>query len=401
METWKKLVAGGILSVVIFSAGRMSTKFAYSGEEGSENKAAESTSQPRSHLLASPSSDQLLRDWQEAQDPLNQRSSFLELLASMTAETAPDIGEALIARGFGTMSNYREFTLFLQYWGAIAGKDALNFVLSHEDLKNRGDFESFLTPITNGWDPSDIESLLTEALSLKNEKFRDRIQHDLITRLLFNENNNEATKWIARIDPSLQVFYTKKLVYRKVVEGLDESLTWASSLQSPVMKETALERVAAVYYQKNSSDAATWAGALAPTEENQQAVARVAEEWAENAPREAADWVSNLPDGAPRNYSLGKVIREWSRRDHIEAGQWLNTLEKGTFRDQGVSQYVKDVFKREPSVSLEWAMSISDPELKQNLSELAFRKWIKDDRDAARQWAEASNHDWSQVLDSE
>ena len=99
-------------------------------------------------------------------------------------------------------------------------------------------------------------------------------------------------------------------------------------------------------------------------------------------PADVAGWLISLPHAAWQG-AIGTVLENWQRQDEVGMTRWLDQLPPET-RDQAVSEYCS-TWSREnqPEHTIAWAMTITDPTLReQSLRELVSH-WLSGSRKQA------------------
>jgi hypothetical protein len=133
--------------------------------------------------------------------------------------------------------------------------------------------------------------------------------------------------------------------------------------------------------------AADWLKKL-PEEARTLATIHVAVPWGHRAPKEASEWAMTLPP-EQRTEALGAIASQWARKDPEAAGQWLSSL-KGASRDQAIAAYADAVAATDAPTALKWTAMMSDPVMRDTVTEQVVGIWKSRDPQAARDWIERS-----------
>ncbi|MGH8048491.1 MAG: hypothetical protein ACREKL_14715 [Chthoniobacterales bacterium] len=124
----------------------------------------------------------------------------------------------------------------------------------------------------------------------------------------------------------------------------------------------------------------------------------VADIWARKDRAAALAWIATLP--VTRNPEEGfentrvaafaGVLDDWSRQDAPAALEWLSTMPAGTERDEVLKRNIDFVASDiDPSALLDMVELIGSKNVQENALQSVTRGWVKQDRDAAMEWAAA------------
>lgn len=88
------------------------------------------------------------------------------------------------------------------------------------------------------------------------------------------------------------------------------------------------------------------------------------------------------------------MAKNWTQRDPTAASAWLATLEPSPKRDAAVAAFCRETATVDPAAAAQWAMSVSDPELKSKAVRDALGAWRQVDAPAAQLWTAAHAGLW-------
>ncbi|MCB1087220.1 MAG: hypothetical protein KDM63_09260, partial [Verrucomicrobiae bacterium] len=90
----------------------------------------------------------------------------------------------------------------------------------------------------------------------------------------------------------------------------------------------------------------------------------------------------------PNRYS--QVVSAWATRNPNAAGEWLNRQPQGPALDRAKSAFSSVAARRDPESAMEWAKTITEPNLRQGGMQLVYQQWVKKDAAAANASLEQS-----------
>jgi hypothetical protein len=125
---------------------------------------------------------------------------------------------------------------------------------------------------------------------------------------------------------------------------------------------------------------------LLPESSRGQAVESIARAWAVNGPEDAAAWAATLPANEARASAVAGITSVWAAKDSHGAAVWVAAMPPGLERDRSTRSLVLAIAEEYPSEAWDWAMSIGDPEAREQAATHAAKLMAARDADTARQW---------------
>jgi hypothetical protein len=89
-----------------------------------------------------------------------------------------------------------------------------------------------------------------------------------------------------------------------------------------------------------------------------------------------------------REQALSAVARQWGLRDWNVTAGWLERLPMGPSRDAAIEAFVTSADGNDIRLALEWANRLEAPDSRASRVEGTARRWLREDRAAARAWLE-------------
>lgn len=90
--------------------------------------------------------------------------------------------------------------------------------------------------------------------------------------------------------------------------------------------------------------------------------------------RDRAAWLlENLRSSDPR--ALAEFTGKWTEANHDDASKWLSSLPEGTQRDAALRGFIPAAARIDGATAMDWALTVSDPLLRNQLYNEAHSKW--------------------------
>lgn len=85
---------------------------------------------------------------------------------------------------------------------------------------------------------------------------------------------------------------------------------------------------------------------------------------------------------------MAVIARRWGLNDWNAAAGWLEKLPFGPSRDAAIGAFVTSADGNDIRLALEWANQTEAPESRTTRVETTARRWLQEDKAAARAWLE-------------
>ena len=169
----------------------------------------------------------------------------------------------------------------------------------------------------------------------------------------------------------------------KAAEAYVASLPDASGRQETVMS------FADTLFRSDPAHARQWVSQLQSVDARRTANSAIAQSWAQDDPEAATRWAANLPQDE-RGNAVGGAARFWAKEDPKGAGDFLNSL-GGPMRDEAVGFFSATLAYEDSALALNWAATISNPQMRQSAEEQIANEWLKQNPAAAKDWIQNSS----------
>jgi hypothetical protein len=151
---------------------------------------------------------------------------------------------------------------------------------------------------------------------------------------------------------------------------------WASSMENLESRRLAVSSAVSTWAHTAPQAAAAFAGRL-PDNDRASAITAVISTWAATAPAEAAAWLTDVSFGSPSDHAitLGALVTPWSAQNPGAVSKFINTLPEGPAREAAASQFAVTAAATAPAEALMWAMNLSDPDQRNQVTADACETW--------------------------
>ena len=151
---------------------------------------------------------------------------------------------------------------------------------------------------------------------------------------------------------------------------------WASSMGNLESRRLAVSSAVSAWAHTAPQAAATFAERL-PANDRASAITAVISTWAAIAPTEAAGWLTQVSFESPSDHAiaLGALVTPWSTQNPGAVSKFINTLPEGPAREAAASQFAVTAAATAPAEALMWAMNLSDPDQRNQVTADACETW--------------------------
>ncbi len=403
-ESQGNITGSHSLSAIGKGTAKAPTKSQGTGRTGSINTAA------------GKSASQLIDEFLNSNDPLEQNFLFAQMLMSLTADNAPAMFESLKGKLRGRDGG-RQMTLFFQAWGKIDGAAAIAAATTGneegEEGRGRGGpggpgggFN--VMSVLAGWVSTDTDAAMQWLSSVEDERAKGFYTYGLVSGLA-KTDAAAATDYVIELagareaaraaaaaageegearrspygDPTQR--YINQIADEQIKKGIGSAVAWANDLPDGDLKSAAFDQVAESYVRSDVEAAKEWVAQYADEDYARRAVGEVAEQLAREDPQSAIDWASSLPENA-QGSAYSEAMERWTQKDAKAASEYLATMEPSDARDSAVSSFARELDREDPQSAATWAATIADEGTRTETLTQVARSWMRSDADGAKAW---------------
>ncbi len=396
------LSGGNSVSGLSSGSGKANTKGKGTAKTGSLNS------------ITTKSTDQLIDEFLNSNDPLEQNFLFAQMLMGLTADNAPGMFESLKGKLRGRDGG-RQMALFFQAWGKIDGAAAIAAATAGseegEDGRGRGGpggggFN--VMSVLAGWVATDTDAAMQWLSDIEDDRAKGFYTYGLISGLA-KSDATAATDYVIELaaaraaaraadaaagepgeerrtpygDPTQR--YINQIADEQIKKGIDTAVAWANDLPDGDLKSAAFDQVAESYVRSDIDAAKQWVAKYAEEDYARRAIGEVAEQLAREDPQSAVDWAASLPESA-QGSAYSEAMERWTQKDANAASEYLATMEPSAARDSAVSSFATELDREDPQSAATWAATIADEGTRAETLTQVARSWMRSDADAAKAW---------------
>jgi hypothetical protein len=174
------------------------------------------------------------------------------------------------------------------------------------------------------------------------------------------------------------------------------AIDYAATLQTPEAQRQAMEELSNVLHIQNfphfvrkltgqqGYDAARQvldSASLTPEKHDLAAASIAASNIGAGTPAKAKWLLESLRSEDTR--AIQEFTDQWTHADYQGAAQWLGSLREGNQRDSAISSFASVAAKIDGASAVDWALAVTDPDLRRSSLDDVVRKWKEADPEAA------------------
>ena len=347
-------------------------------EEATAKKRPRTPEQLRDALLAA----------KDDPNPISRSAAFAEVLAQLSDENLDEVVEAFDQLAFG-FENAHDYRMLLYAWGQIDPLAAIEY----SNRRAKGIGAGFaVAGVLEGWAGREPKAAV-DWVNLPENAGMAKLYRFGLVKGWASQDMEGATAYVLSLDaggnrPDLLRTITDERLRRDFAS----TSFWAENLSDDADKKGVFTRVAQQQSRESPGQVAEWLRGHASEDYAADALIRLGDNWGKRAPAEAAAYFDDLPTGRARREGMSEIVESWARDEPAEAAAWLNQKDPSPETDPAVAAYARVTSMEEGSEAsaMEWAVSITDPELQSKTVTSVGRNWYRRDKDAAEAWLPAS-----------
>jgi hypothetical protein len=334
--------------------------------------------------------------------------AFADVAVGLAGLTSDDFARLMALLVEGKVNPDFAF-LPLMRWASVNPKAALAFALGRKEWKTT---ERIIAPIMRELARVDLPAAKAALERLEPEERRHSqraivsqlVESDPVAALAYArelkdaEAENNVFKAWAKRDPvaaAAALGSADGKGYRPAIESIAGGLlkrdraafdSWSAGLSDPagraVVRRVELHTDAYTDPRTAAAETAAWLAEVPAAQEAAESLpVHVAQHWwkLKGSPQEVAAWAGSLPAGRAQDAAVGEVGRLWVEQDAVSASAWLGTLAPSPGRDEAVGRLVWKVSKEAPDEAFEWARTIQQGSMRNEMLAQSIAVWAAKD----------------------
>jgi hypothetical protein len=220
----------------------------------------------------------------------------------------------------------------------------------------------YMDAVLSGWEESPHPGLLEYVEGLGESQPRQFASYVIARRKMLRDGAEATFRWAEALPDDDRMF--KLNLYRRIVSV-------GARVDLPATLEWTLRQLEGPY-----------ADGLPQ---------RLGQRWAREDGRAALEWLESLPPGQNRDDGVREAFRTWMKLEPAGAEAFLQERGAVPWLDPAISIWAKQLSITEPETAVEWAIQLTEPELRNGTVTVAAREWLLIDEAAANAWLDAAD----------
>lgn len=165
------------------------------------------------------------------------------------------------------------------------------------------------------------------------------------------------------------------------------ALEWAKSVPTAALQESAIQSALIELSKQDPERAVKELQNLPLPKDSYDLIGKVYANLAASDPTLTASLINSQPALMENGGLHEELGRQWAFGDPNGAVRWMSGLSEGPMRDAAIRGFVSAVDVRDPELGTQWAISVSNPELRMKVTEGVWQYWLNTEPAAAGSWA--------------
>lgn len=312
-------------------------------------------------------------------DAVLRAQMFAKLCDGMTANSAKEIMQSFLAKGFGTPRQEEEIRMLAERWASLDGKAAADFLQS---IPHDGRPQNTLRATLAEWAMRDIDAAAAWARSQTTNAANPYMvgviagaanvnlsrAEQMLYDLPFGQIRGEAMAYVAGAH---------------LENGNADAMNWALSVPDPRLQQASIRKVAAQVALTDPAGAANWVVQNSNAEQMENNVSQIARQWSYGAPEDAVNWALALPPGAAHDTAIAATLPALAERNQAAAEKILTSLPSSPATDQARVRIARDYAQTDPVRAIAWANTITEGHARDHVVQRVIEGWQQRDPQAA------------------
>lgn len=313
--------------------------------------------------------ESLGEQFKKTSNPLERNKIFNQLLSLMTADNALTIRDLIKDLRYDSP----EFRNFHYAWGALAGKEAIEFGLESREYDGGILFQGWASA-----SPDAAREWYTNMDFQNDPAFEHMRERGRTEERIKEYLQEELVKGLYAADPR------EAAQYLSTLEGENAAFARRSS-----------EELVEDIISRNGIEAAKDWVELLPTEDyTSGAIGEIADEWSEKDSGAALEWAMTHENDAVRQSALENVWRNIAQgqggADPFTAAEEISAMAPSPDKDYALAGFASGSRREYPETAVEAALSISDPGLRDRALVSSASSYLRSNPTEANEWLQNS-----------
>ncbi len=303
-------------------------------------------------------------------DPVRRTQRIAQLLASLTAEQAPQVASSFQLARKGGNRFAEEYRLFLRAWGKLDGAAAMNHLVPSPEFTRHS--PEMLAALA-GWATTNPRGALSWIEALPEKSPRENLIFGLLDGWSMVDFAGAAAYAETRPRSTARNQFRQLLLERSLASnGIAGAQQWFNQISNndhnSLYKQMAFDEVIQAMLYRDPSAAAHWIAQMGGQKfVTSKPVLKTASALAESNPAQAMHWLQTLGHLETKDAVAGKgrVLTQWAAKDPGAAGTWLTQQRSDGQYDSLAATFANAIARMDPPTALAWAQSVGDEKFRE------------------------------------
>lgn len=322
-------------------------------------------------------------------DPVDRLFQLTGYLKTMDSSNVEDV----VAAFENTKAGDSEWKLMLNSWSNFDPESAMSYLATSESLssKRRG---GLAYSVVENWAKSDpLQALEFVQSNQIGDSSSNKLAYTALSTALKSDLNTAIQMSSLLQDEKTRNYSMSRIADEYFKTDPVGAKFWAESIEDPGMKRGALDKITREMSEADPFGALEYAldqfGEKIPF----SSAVSLSKNLSKEDPAFAIEYASGIENDKTRRYAVAQAVGEWAKSDPVSVAEFLNDQPSSAEWDAPVAAFARNAFDQDPAQAMGWAQTITDKRLRSSTIGSLYKDWSRQDRDAARAWAQSQRKD--------
>lgn len=276
------------------------------------------------------------------------------------------------------------YSILLGQWAEKDGKAALDY--AERNMKGNPMFDMGVkASILGAWSRTNPEAAWrwfeTEGKTSANERSSMMVVSGVFAGLAASDLDLALSR-METVDESLRPLALQGIAMSSSSESARKRLLERSSTLPEKTRDSIRQSVLSQWAMMDSDGALKWLGSI-PAEEQKPLRSAIGQSLMMMNPKQGAELLLKDASEEEKPQLYDRAVQQWAFQDAKAAGEWLAKQSQGPELDNARMTYARIVASKEPAAAMDWAKSVTKPEMRDMSVQQVYQMWKARDAKAA------------------
>ena len=276
------------------------------------------------------------------------------------------------------------YSILLGQWAEKDGKAALDY--AEKNMKGNPMFDMGVkASILGAWSRTNPEAAWrwfeTEGKTSANERSSMMVVSGVFAGLAASDLDLALSR-METVDESLRPLALQGIAMSSSSESARKRLLERSSTLPEKTRDSIRQSVLSQWAMMDSDSALKWLGSI-PAEEQKPLRSAIGQSLMMMNPKQGAELLLKDASEEEKPQLYDRAVQQWAFQDAKAAGEWLAKQSQGPELDNARMTYARIVASKEPAAAMDWAKSVTKPEMRDMSVHQVYQMWKARDAKAA------------------